>query len=62
MCDYNISVDKVVSQNTTKTLLRYKESKDRQHISAFFFDKAIIRSRPDDSLIEKKGRNMLSIF
>jgi len=30
-----ISIDKVGKSKHNKTLLRYKESKDRQHISAF---------------------------
>jgi hypothetical protein len=34
VCDYNISVDKVGKSKHNKTLLRYKESKDRQHVSA----------------------------
>ena len=32
MCDYNISIDKLGTSKHNKTLLRYKESKDR-HIS-----------------------------
>ena len=44
MCDYNIAVDKVGKSKHNKTLLRCKESKDRQHVSASFFSKAIIRS------------------
>jgi len=44
VCDHNITIDiRWVSQNTTKFLLRCKESKDRQHVSALFY-KAIIRS------------------
>ena len=33
---YNISIDKVGKSKHNKTLLRYKESKDRQHVSALF--------------------------
>jgi hypothetical protein len=44
VCDYNISIDKVGQSKHDKTLLRYKESKDRQHVSALFFYKAIISS------------------
>ena len=34
MYDYNISTGKVGKAKHNKTLLRYKESKDRQHVSA----------------------------
>ena len=34
VCDYNISVDKVGKSKHNKTILRYKESKDRQQVSA----------------------------
>jgi len=37
VCDYNISIDKVDKSKHNKTLLRYKESKDRQHVSAFYY-------------------------
>jgi len=43
MCDYNITIDEVGKSKRNKTLLRYKESKDRQHVSALVY-KAIIRS------------------
>jgi len=38
VCDYSISIDKVSKSKHNKTLLRYKESKDkdRQHVSALF--------------------------
>jgi len=32
VCYYNISIDKVGKSKHNKALLRYKESKDRQHI------------------------------
>ena len=44
MCDYNITVDEVGKSKHNKTLLRYKESKDRRRVSALLFYKAIIRS------------------
>ena len=50
MCDHNITIDKVGKSKQNKTLLRYKESKDRQHVSALFY-KAIIRSYMDSSLV-----------
>ena len=34
-CDYSITIDKVGKSKHNKTLLRYKESKDR-HVSALF--------------------------
>jgi len=34
VCDYINSIDKVCKSKHNKTLLRYKESKDRQHVSA----------------------------
>jgi hypothetical protein len=40
---HNITIDRVGKSKHIKTLLRYKESKDRQHVSAPFY-KAIIRS------------------
>ena len=43
MCDYNIAIDKVGKSKHNKTLLRYKESKDR-HVSALLFYKTIVRS------------------
>ena len=36
VCDYNITIDKVGKSKHNKTLFRYKESKDRQHVSALF--------------------------
>jgi hypothetical protein len=39
-----ITIDKVGKSKHNNTLLRYKESKDRQHVSALIFYKAIIRS------------------
>ena len=39
----NISIDKVDKSKHNKTLLRYKESKERQHVSALYY-KAIVRS------------------
>jgi len=44
VCDYNITIDEVGKSKHNKTLLRYKESKDRQHISVLLFCKAIIKS------------------
>jgi len=44
VCDYNITIDKVGKSIHNKTLLRYKESKDRQHVLALLFYNAIIRS------------------
>ena len=44
VCGYNITIDEVGKSKHNKTLLRYKESKDRQHVSALLFYKAIIRS------------------
>jgi len=41
---YNITINEVGKSKQNKTLLRYKESKDRQHVSALLFYKAIIRS------------------
>ena len=40
----NITKDKLGKSKHNKTLLRYKESKDRKHVSALLFYKAIIRS------------------
>ena len=66
MCDYNISFDKMGRSKHNKTLLRHKESKDRQHVSALFY-KAIIRSslvlhvRPD-GLIEKRAETCCLSF
>jgi len=37
VCNCNITFDKVGKSKHDKTLLRYKESKDRQHVSAIFF-------------------------
>jgi hypothetical protein len=34
VCDYNISIDKVGKSKHNKTLYRYKESKEGQHVSA----------------------------
>jgi len=42
VCDYSITINKVGKSKHNKTLLRYKESKDR-HVSALIFYKAIIR-------------------
>jgi hypothetical protein len=42
LCLY-ISIDKVGKSKHNKTLLRYKELKERQHVSALYY-KAIIRS------------------
>jgi len=39
-----ITIDEVGKSKHNKTLLRYKESKDRKHVSALLFYKAIIRS------------------
>jgi len=44
VCDYNITIDKVGKLKQNKSLLRYKESKDRQHVSAILFYKANIKS------------------
>ena len=44
VCDYSITIDKVGKSKHNKTLLRYKESKNRQHVSALLFYKAIIGS------------------
>jgi len=40
----SITVHKVGKSKHSKTLLRYKESKGRQHVSALLFFKAIISS------------------
>ena len=34
--NYSITIDEVVKSKHNKTLLRYKESKERQHVSALF--------------------------
>ena len=39
-----MSIDRVGKSKHNKTLLRYKESEDRQRVSVLFFYKAIIRS------------------
>jgi len=44
VCDHNITIVKVGKSKHNKTLLSCKESKDRQHVSALFFCKAIIKS------------------
>jgi hypothetical protein len=36
ICVSNISIDKVNNSKHNKILLRYKESKDRQYVSALF--------------------------
>jgi hypothetical protein len=41
--DYDVTIDEVGKSKHNKTL-RYKESKDRQHVSALLYYKAIIRS------------------
>jgi len=38
------TIDEVGKSEHNKTLSRYKESKDRQHVSALLFYNAIIRS------------------
>jgi len=40
----DITIDEVGKSKHNKTLLRYKESKDRQHISALLFYTTTIRS------------------
>jgi hypothetical protein len=50
---FNFLIDKVGKSKHNKTLLMYKESKDRQHVSVLLFYNAIIRSGPDYGLIEK---------
>ena len=54
--EFNITIDEVGKSKHNKTLLRCKESKDRQHVSALFFYKAIIRSAMSDLMmaLEKK--------
>ena len=36
VCYYSISIDKVGKSKHNKPLLRYKESKDKQHVTALF--------------------------
>jgi len=44
VCDYNITVNEVGKSKHNRNLLKYKESKHRQHVSALLSYKAIIRS------------------